>query len=166
MPLLRVYQCCGQFRSTLDSDAVPVCGQCRGPMKWKQTRDYVAAAHVAQFGKAPALDYNQTRGRVAPIGARGVEVNSLNDIRRIERESEKMARDGVGEQYVFRKYQQDAGNLYTHTLGEAPDAAPSQEWLKKHAQLGDVPQPISDAEAEQAEFGPGMSADQPSAFGE
>lgn len=170
MPLLRIYRCeaCNETRTSIDSSAIPLCPGCRGPMAWKQTRDYHPENHGWATGmKAPAIDFNQTAGRVAPIGD-GVPINSLHDIRRIERESEQRARNGEGEQYVFRKYQQDRGNLYTHTLGEAPQAAPSQDWLRKHAQeFGDLIAPMRADEAEAAAtLGPGMTADQPTPFGD
>ncbi len=146
MPLVRIYRCkdCDETRMMGFEMHVPICPGCRGPMKWSQTRDYVSAAHVEQFGQAPALDYNQTKGRIAPIG-NGVEINSLHDIRRIEREAEKRYRDGVGEPLVFRKYSQDNGNLHTNTLGDAPQQGPSAEWMKKNGHKigsireGDIP---------------------------
>lgn len=134
MPLLRIYTCCGVHRSTVDSLAVPLCGVCRGPMRWKQTRDYVPAAHVPRFGSAPAIDFNQTRERVAPIGAHGVRIDSLHDIRRIEREAERAVANGDpgAEPIVFRKYAQDRSNMDVHTLGPDPSQAPSQDWLRRH----------------------------------
>lgn len=134
MPLYRIYECCG-VRRAVHGDTVPLCGTCRGPMRWKQTREWNEGAHMPQFGRAPAIDFNQTRERVVPIGEHGIRVDSLADIRRIERESEKRARDGVGEQYVFRKYAQDHSNLYEHTLGKDPSVQPSKDWLRTH-QIG------------------------------
>lgn len=158
--LVRTYECCGTVRST-ESERIPLCGFCRGPMTWKQTRDYVRAAHVPKFGEAPALDYNQTKGRVAPIGEHGVEVNSLRDIRRIERESEQRYRDGVGEPYVFRLYSQDSSNRDVGTLGDAPSAKPSQDWLRKQQARTGRPfkDTVTEAEAEAISMGPGARED-------
>lgn len=155
--LIRIYRCkdCDQTRTTGLEMTQPLCPSCRGPMTWLQTRDYVSAAHVPQFGKAPALDYNQTKGRVAPIGD-GIEVNSLRDMRRIERESEQQVRDGVpgAQLHVFRKYSQDRSNTDVHTLGPDPSQAPSKDWLRKHgSQIGSI------SPDDLPGMGPGMTED-------
>lgn len=143
--LLRTYECqiCEARRSRLDT-GIPIC--CKQPMKWKQTREYHPENRGWDTGmRAPAIDFNQTKGRIAPIDS-GIEVNSLHDIRRIERESEKMARDGVGQQYVFRKYAQDAANAYENTLGPDPAVRPTKPFQK---QVGPV----------DPEMGPGARED-------
>ncbi len=137
MALIRIYRCAPCDRTAtvgFEQRPIPLCPSCRGPMKWLQTRDYVSAAHVPRFGDAPALDYNQTRERIAPIGPNGTPVNSLRDMRRIERESEQAVKDGVpgAQLHVFRKYSQDHSNEYTHTLGESPQQGPSKEWMRKN----------------------------------
>jgi len=53
---------------------------------------------------------------------RRVLVESLHDIRRIERESEKMAEDGVGAPMRWRDYTQDSSNRDVHTI--LPDPTP------------------------------------------
>ena len=161
MPLYRIYLCpdCRTQATTGLGMTVPLCGTCRGPMKWQQTREYRSEAHVPRFGEAPALDYNQTRGRIAPIGDRGVEVNSLRDIRRIERESEQMVRDGVpgAQLHVFRKYAQDHSNMDVHTLGTDPSQHPSKDWLRKHGrEIGAI------AESMTPGMGPGMTEEKAS----
>jgi hypothetical protein len=161
--VLRSYSCteCQTSRVTQDSMLVPLCGQCRGPMKFRQARWTNPNNHSYTGMRAPAIDFNQTAGRIAPIGD-GIEINSLHDIRRIERESEKMARDGVGEQLIFRKYAQDRGNLHTHTMGPSPATAPSQEWLRKHGHtLQAVP---GDQANHDTEMGPGAREELASAL--
>lgn len=159
MPLYRIYHCpdCRTQATTGLEMSIPLCGSCRGPMKWQQTREYVSAAHVPRFGDAPAIDFNQTKGRMAPIGERGVEVNSLHDIRRIERESEQQVRDGVpgAQLHIFRKYAQDKSNFDVHTLGPDPSQQPSQDWLRKHgAEIGAIAE-----HAVPSGMGPGMTED-------
>jgi hypothetical protein len=138
--LIRIYRCadCSQTTTTgLEQRPIPLCPSCRGPMKWQQTRDYIDAAHWPRLGQAPALDYNQTKERIAPLGDRGIQINSLNDIRRIERESEQQVRDGVpgAQLHVFRKYSQDHSNEYVHTLRDTPQQGPSKEWMRKNGHL-------------------------------
>jgi DNA-directed RNA polymerase subunit RPC12/RpoP len=150
----RIYVCedCDRHASTIDSKKAPLCPVCRGLMTWKQTREHKPENHGWSTGmRAPAIDFNQTQGRVAPIGG-GIEVNSLRDIRRIERESEQAVRDGVpgAERVIFRKYSQDRSNLHTHTMGEAPEARPSKEFLRK--QKGSIG---SNPGAEELGMGPG-----------
>lgn len=143
MPLIRIYRCadCNQTKTTGLEMTQPLCPSCRGPMKWMQTRDYVDAAHWPKLGSAPAIDFNQTAGRIAPIGEHGVAINSLHDMRRIERESEQMVRDGVpgAQLHIFRKYAQDQSNFDVHTLGPDPSQRPSPEWLRKHGhEIGSI----------------------------
>ncbi len=164
--LLRRYHCpeCRTSASTLDSDRIPACGTCRGAMRWQQTRIYHAENHGWSTGmKAPAIDFNQTREMIAPIGPGGVRVESLRDIRRIERESEKMAADGVpgAERVIFRKYSQDPGNLHTHTMGAAPDAAPSKEFLRKQGGVqANLNHADQDPDTVAVELGPGTDPTQ------
>lgn len=141
MPLIRLYRCapCDRTATTGLEMSVPLCPSCRGPMKWQQTRDYHPEHHWPRLGDAPAIDFNQTKGRIAPIGDAGTPVNSLRDIRRIERESEQMVRDGVpgAQLHIFRRYSQDASNADVHTLGPDPSQAPSKDWLRRNdGQIG------------------------------
>ena len=165
--LVRLFTCCGDTRMVAaDPDVTPLCGTCRGLMTWKQTREYFPGNHGWSTGMhAPAIDFNQTRERIAPIGEHGVPVNSLHDIRRIERESEKRARDGEGEQYVFRKYAQDANHLHDHTLGESPARRPDPKWFARQRQLSPAEsRAISEAAAESTGMGPGAHEDLASAL--
>ena len=52
----------------------------------------------------------------ADIGAEPVEVRSLGDVRRIERDSERAYRDGKGAPVVFRAFSNDASNYDVNTL--------------------------------------------------
>lgn len=100
-----------------DVIACPSCGALRD-WKWVRTRTETYVPRV--FGHAPALDIHV--GRVAPIGA-GVRVDTLRDIRRIERESEQAERNGEGQAVRFRLY--SSGDRYTNSFGEVPQEKPS-----------------------------------------
>lgn len=55
----------------------------------------------------------------SPTGFRDEVVGSLQDIRRLERESEQRERNGEGRRMVWRDYAQDRSNADQHTI--APD---------------------------------------------
>jgi hypothetical protein len=62
---------------------------------------------------------------------RPVLVESLAQIRKLEKESEQMARNGDGQQMVWRKYSQNASNNQVNTLGPSPEQAPSKAAQRK-----------------------------------
>lgn len=161
MRLISIYRCadCDVTRTTAQGAPVPLCGTCRGPMKWTRTQEYRAELHGWSTGmKSAAIDFNQTAGRVAPIGEHGIEVNSLHDIRRIEREAERAVRNGDpgAELLVFRKYSQNASNVDVGTLGDSPAVRPSQDWLRRQNERTGRPfkEPVSQEEAEATLMGP------------
>lgn len=49
-----------------------------------------------------------------------VEIDSLNKLRQVERESEQLARNGEGQVVRFRAYEQDRSNLSVNVFGERP----------------------------------------------
>lgn len=51
------------------------------------------------------------------IGGGPTEITSLGDVRRIERDSEKAARDGRGQHVNFRAFSNDRSNQDVNTLG-------------------------------------------------
>ena len=120
MPLAdyRCAHCCRiepdvYFSSEVGARAQPprCCGQ---PMEW-----------IPQVGAMdayePGSEFQVRDGR-----NRLRTVESLRDIRKIEKESEQQARNGEGQQMVWRKYAQDASNVHTHTLGEDPSQHPER----------------------------------------
>jgi hypothetical protein len=138
----------------------PTC--CGQPMKWRMSV-FGYEEPAPRFGSAPAIDFNQTRGRIAPIGD-GIAVNSLHDIRRIERESEQRARNGEGQPLVFRKYAQDRGNLHTSTLGENPSHKPRLTDSRGRQKISI--RPVDESTANADVLGPGIVNDGDSGFPE
>jgi hypothetical protein len=130
----------------------PTCA-CGGVVRWTQTAVYHPPA--PRFGRAPAIDFAPSRDRELPLDGPGgapVFMESLHQLRRIERESEKRAADGVGEALRFRMYSQDASQRHENTFGTPPHRAPSQAWLAKH---GGALRESLRAPEEAGEMGPG-----------
>ena len=67
---------------------------------------------------------------------RVVEINSLQTIRRLERESEQAARNGEGRPMVWRDFSQDRSNTDVHTLGKDPSLTPAKTFLNGQPVIG------------------------------
>ena len=79
-------------------------------MDWTPTRCRLDAYDVRKFEVVDARGMTQT-------------IETLRDIRRVERESEQHARDGEGSRIVWRTYAQDQSNKDVHTLAKRLDRA-------------------------------------------
>lgn len=107
------------------------------------------ALHYGDVKGAAFKSFDTTDGRGQPV-----HIDSLRKLRQVEKASEQMARDGVGQPMVWRRYAQDSSNHDQPTLshdyrgGEqpTPDAA---------RRFGQTRQK-SAVEPEQG-FGPGVS---------
>jgi hypothetical protein len=145
---------CGTYQSDVFRTAAqgaqsdpPVC--CDLPMAW-----------VPQIGRMDALEPGQEF--VCYDGRNNrVLVESLSQMRKIERESEQAERNGEGQKMVWRKYSQDHSNLHTNTLGKDPSEAPSERAQRKFG-----PTLKKSAEAPDVAFGPGVSESNTSALGD
>lgn len=93
---------------------------------------------------------------------RHVMVDSLQAIRRLERESEQRQRDGEGQQMVWRDYSQDKGNQHEHSFAKDPAVKPDPAFLKKFRESGGGGASPS---AANREYGPGVSDANTSALG-
>lgn len=154
MPLVRSYQCstCAKRLTVHDGQEIPLC--CAAPMRWKQTRDYKPEEHGWETGmRAPAIDFRNTTPWEVPIGVDGSHVSSLREIRKLERESEKLERDGVGEAIRFRAFSQDRSNMLQNTFGEPPHARKPQLYDKQGRQK--ISFDLIDGEPTEVEMGPG-----------
>jgi hypothetical protein len=155
------YYCavCGQV---LVNVMVPIAiGQIKGaPIHCAQRAVPIPGIGSMDYGAVKGAGFkgfSTTDGRGQPV-----QVNSLRDLRRLEKESEQMARDGVGQPMVFRRWAQEDTNKDQPTLsksyygGDAPTKAAKERFgstLKKSA------------EAPDASFGPGVSEANTSALG-
>jgi hypothetical protein len=159
--LRRIYRCesCGQSQATSLTAKVP---RCHGPMKWLQTREYKPELHGWATGqRAPALD---VRAMEIPVGdgREPVYATGLHDIRRIERESETLERDGMGQALRFRAFSQDRSNMHVNTCGTPPHKTPN---LYRDGKQIISFNPIDDEAAADAEMGPGAREELASALG-
>lgn len=93
---------------------------------------------------------------------RRVTVDSLRTLRRIERESEQQARNGEGQQIVFRRWSQGDSNKDVGTLGswKGPAETPDPEAVKRLR-----PTAQTEAAADGASYGPGVNDSNTSALG-
>lgn len=130
MPLIRVYTCvtCGTALRTGFDDPAPL--HCGVTAKWRQTREFKPEEHGWSTGqKSAAIGFRNTSPWEVPVqGADGqqLQVTSLREIRKLEKESEKMAADGIGQEMRFRAFNQDCknGGMLTNSFGEAPHRTP------------------------------------------
>ena len=82
-------------------------------------------------------------------------VESLREIRKIERESEQQARNGEGQRMVWRKYSQNASNVHVNTLGPDPAQHPERRFAVQRS-----------AAVAAREYGPGVGDHNASALKE
>lgn len=85
-------------------------------------------------------------------------IHSLSQMRQIERESEQRAKDGEGQQMVWRDYSQDRNHADTHAFAKDPAAMPQKS---SRVKVSAVPE-----SAVQDSYGPGVSDANTSALGE
>jgi hypothetical protein len=90
-----------------------------------------------------------------------VRVDSLHKLREVERESEKMARDGVGQQITWRMYANGNSNRHVNTHGPDPAERPTAEAIAKYG-----PAIRRLAEAPDQPYGPAVSDSNTSALTE
>ena len=130
MPLVRSYACEACSARETVHDGAPVPEHCGVPMKWRQTRDYHPELHGKLTGeRSAAIGFRHTSPWEIPVQtANGdqVRAESLRDIRRLEKESEKMAADGIGQEMRFRAFNNDTknGGMLVNSFGEPPQRAP------------------------------------------
>lgn len=92
---------------------------------------------------------------------RPVEIDSLRKLRQVERESEQQARNGEGQQMVFRAFNNDGSNRDRGTLGEAPNQQPSAEAKRKYGLRSGTARLAGEPDVK---FGPGVNESNTSAL--
>jgi hypothetical protein len=74
-------------------------------------------------------------------------INSITELRHMEREAEKMAADGVGQTMVWRDYANDRSNRYDHAITKnwEPDDYPGMPTKEQRQALRTLTQPEGEA---------------------
>lgn len=152
------YQCaeCGwiladQYRS-IDVGAQanpPDCFNCDTPMSW-----------IPQISRMDAFEPGQEHivynGQNQPV-----LVESVAQMRKIERESEQQHRNGEGQPMRFRALHQNRGNMLDNTFGDIPREQPSLAGKRKFGLQGAAK--AVDGAPDRA-FGPGVNESNTSAL--
>jgi hypothetical protein len=102
------------------------------------------------------LEFDCYDGRNNPV-----HIDSLADIRKLEKESEQQARNGEGQQMVWRKYSNDRGNTFSHTLKKDPSEQPTETAKRK---FGRSTLKTHGEHAPESSYGPGVSDQNTSAL--
>lgn len=129
------------------SAAAPRC-YCGTRTEWVPGRTAMDASSGPGFDAFSCFD-----GRNEPV-----RIDSLQTLRRVERESEILARNGEGQQIVFRAWANQRTNREVNTLGVAPSQRPRPEFVEKFGPC------VKTAEAPDLAFGPGVSEENCSAL--
>lgn len=87
---------------------------CEAPMIWLPQVGRFSAFHESEKFTTTIEDPS------APSGHRVVEIDSLQTIRRLERESEQAERNGEGRRMVWRDYANNRSNIDRHTIMPDP----------------------------------------------
>lgn len=151
------YRCdeCGwiladQYRSITEGgqSRLPDCFNCDRPMSWIPQARMSVFSDGTGFAKFSTTD---THGQP-------VEIDSLRKLRQVERDSEVAARNGEGQQMVFRAFSNTRGNRLDHTLGDIAAPAISAEGKRKFGlQGGASPIAAGPDGAPDIPYGPGVS---------
>lgn len=124
----------------------PNCETCGTKLVWIPA---APALHYGDVKGAAFKSFDTTDGRGNPV-----HIDSLRKLRQVEKESEQMARDGVGQPMVWRRYAQDGSNKDQPTL--APDYNGGEQPSPEAAHRFGSSLRKSAEEPEQG-FGPGVS---------
>lgn len=101
------------------------CATCGYWAEYWATRA-TAPSHCGQTmewfpSRAPGVDAKESfEETVVTSGNRSFKVDSLHAMRKIERETEQLARNGEGQPLVWRDYSQTRSNFDQHTLAKNP----------------------------------------------
>jgi hypothetical protein len=100
----------------------PACEVSAGPNRYVHRLEWLPQIGRMSAGNGPTFTAFETTGPDGKL----TRINSISELRAMERESEKMAKDGVGQQMVWRDYANDPSNKYDHAINKAwePDDYP------------------------------------------
>ncbi len=120
---------------------------------------WVAAAPAVHYGSVKNCAFHAfdtTDGRGQPV-----HIDSLQKLRRIEREAEVAFRNGEGQPMVWRRYAQDPSNRDQPTLSKSYDGS-EQPTAAAKRKFGATLR--KSAEAPDGTYGPGVSDENASAL--
>lgn len=105
----------------------PQCFECDTLMVWTPTRFRTDLRTDGEGASGHTFQKFVCRDGLNNL----IEIDSLHTLRKVERESEKMAADGIGQPIRFRGFAQDHSNMNDNTFGAPPSEQPSAEGKRK-----------------------------------
>jgi hypothetical protein len=150
-----------QYRSVQEGGSAhpPIC-ECGQPMIWIVPRPRFDVRTDGEGKSGNTFQKFSIRDGLNRV----VEIDSLHKLREVERESEKMAADGIGQPIRFRGYAQDHSNMAVNTFGDRPPNELTPEGKRKFGLQGAAKHiDASEGEPEIA-YGPGVNDNNTSAL--
>lgn len=126
----------------------PECPDCGRICEW-------IPAIGAMDAREPFQTFTCYDGRNQPV-----TIDSLHTLRRVERESEQLARNGEGQPIRFRRWSQDDSNKDVNTFGAVTAERPTAAAARKFGQTLQ-----KSAVAPDTAYGPGINDSNASALG-
>jgi hypothetical protein len=118
--------------------AAPPCPVCKDVLT-----EWIPQIGRMSAGNGPTFTAFETTGPDGKLH----RINSITDLRHMEREAEKMAADGVGQTMVWRDYANDRSNRYDHAITKnwEPDDYPGMPTKAQRQALRTLTQPEGEA---------------------
>jgi hypothetical protein len=146
-----------QYRTVAEGgkSTSPECPECGRYMEWIPQAQFDCRSDSDQ-SQIPKFTCRDGRNEL-------VEIDSLRKLRQVEKESEDLARNGEGQQVVFRNYSQTRGNRLDNTFGDVAQEKPSAEAKRKWGLRGATKVLGGEAEPKHS-YGPGVNDSNTSAL--
>jgi hypothetical protein len=100
-------------------DKVLICVQCAGADHIGVRLEWLPQIGRISAGGGPTFTSFETTGPDGKLH----RINSITELRHMEREAEKMTADGVGQPMVWRDYANDRSNRYDHAITKSWEPA-------------------------------------------
>jgi len=141
---------------------LPDCKHCGYPMIWVVPRPRMDLRTDGDGASGETFQKFTCRDGLNRV----VEIDSLHKLREVERESEKMAADGLGQPIRFRGFSQNASNMQANTFGEPPSEKIPDDVKRKWGLRGNTKAAHVEADGSEPEFayGPGVNDNNTSAL--
>lgn len=144
---------------------LPHCDACARTMQW------IPQVGRIDAGSGPGFKTFTAQQRQPDGSFKEITLNSVADLRRVERESEQAARNGEGEAMRFRMWSHTASNGDRNSFGDDPSVQAQQNLAALQAEAGDRRRGrLSTIRGEAArlnaeQLGPGVTESSMSVFG-